>query len=84
MYVLACSQHQAAAKMAHRARERRAALHKARLEGLRKIHEDVRTIINTEIDHAKEALDGCLPFCVRVSERTIEFSPLESEKELDP
>ena len=83
MYVLACSQHQSAAKWAKQARERRAALYKARVEGLRKIREDMKKIAQNEIDYAKKVFEDCMPVHVKVEKKTIETSPDESDTELD-
>lgn len=84
MYVLACSQHQSAAKFAHRARERRQALIKARVEGLRKIQEDLKKIAENEIAYAKKTFEECMPMHVKIEKKTIETSPIEDDKELDP
>lgn len=87
MYVLACSQHQSAAKWAGRARERRQAFYKARAEGLRKIREDIKKIAQNEIDYAKKIFDDCMPVHVKVEKKSdvpIESNPIESDRELDP
>lgn len=83
MYVLACSQHQSAAKFAKHARERRAALYKARVEGLRKIREDMKKIAQNEIDYAKKIFEDCMPVRIHVEKKTTPSSSLASDEEND-
>lgn len=82
MYVLACSQHQAAAKWTKQARERRTALYKARAEGLRKIREDMQKIAQNEIDYAKKVFEDCMPVRIHVEKKKTPSS-LASEEEND-
>ena len=78
MYVLACSQHQSAAKWARQARERRQALYKARVEGLKKIREDMKKIAQNEIDYAKKVFEDCMPI------RAVHVEKKEIESEIEP